>query len=223
MPVLANSASRLLSLGLLTLLLNKQDWFGLLVFLIPLAYLFFQYPKPGRQVVLLARRLRWFFLSILILYFWFYPGTELFPYMGRFSPAIEGVNEAGLRITSLLIVISYSVFLLKLTPRGEIISAIQFILSPLSYLGIDSNRFALRLGLVLSIVPEMHVEQAPSTEIKRRKNLSAAIDKAAVMVKQADELTNLPAMNEITITKMKRAGALDILIPLFLLIWLFLI
>ena len=143
--------------------------------------------------------------------------------MGRFSPAIEGVNEAGLRITSLLIVISYSVFLLKLTPRGEIISAIQFILSPLSYLGIDSNRFALRLGLVLSIVPELNVEQAPSVEKKRRKNLSAAIDKAAVMVKQADELTNLPAMNEITITKMKRAGALDILIPLFLLIWLFLI
>ncbi len=220
MPVFANSASRLLSLGLLTLLLNKQDWFGLLVFLVPLVYLFFQYPEPGRQVVLLAKRLRWFFLSILILYFWFYPGTELFPFMGRFSPAIEGVNEAGLRITSLLIVISYSVFLLKLTPRGEIISAIQFILSPLTCLGIDSNRFALRLGLVLSIIPDMDVEQSPSVDKKRRKIFSAVIDKAAVMVKQADELTNLNDMNEVTMTKMKRAGALDILIPLSLLIWL---
>lgn len=220
MPVLANSASRLLSLGLLTLLLNKQGWPGLLVFLIPLAYLFIQHPKPGKQVVLLARRLRWFYLSILILYFWFYPGTDLFPLMGRFSPSIEGVNEAGLRITSLLVVISYSVFLLKLTPRGEIISAIQFILSPLSYLGIDSNRFALRLGLVLSIVPDMNVEQSPPVDKKRRTNLSAVIDKAAAMVKQADELTNLPDMKEITITRMKRAGVLDILIPLSLLIWL---
>lgn len=219
MPVLANSASRLLSLGLLTLLVNKQGWLGLLVFLIPLVYLFIQYPEPGRQVVLLARRLRWFFLSIIILYFWFYPGTDLFPFMGRFSPAIEGVNEAGLRITSLLIVISYSVFLLKLTPRGEIISAIQFILSPLTYLGIDSNRFALRLGLVLSIVPDMNVEKTSSSD-KKRRSLSSVIDKAAVMVKQADELTNLGDINEVTVTRMQRAGALDILIPLSLLIWL---
>jgi energy-coupling factor transporter transmembrane protein EcfT len=218
-PVLANSASRLLSLGLLTLLVNKQGWLGLLVFLIPLVYLFIQYPEPGRQVVLLARRLRWFFLSIIILYFWFYPGTDLFPFMGRFSPAIEGVNEAGLRITSLLIVISYSVFLLKLTPRGEIISAIQFILSPLTYLGIDSNRFALRLGLVLSIVPDMNVEKTSSSD-KKRRSLSSVIDKAAVMVKQADELTNLGDINEVTVTRMQRAGALDILIPLSLLIWL---
>ena len=219
MPVLANSASRLLSLGLLTLLVNKQGWLGLLVFLIPLGYLFIQYPEPGKQVVLFARRLRWFFLSIIILYFWFYPGTDLFPFMGRFSPAIEGVNEAGLRITSLLIVISYSVFLLKLTPRGEIISAIQFILSPLTYLGIDSNRFALRLGLVLSIVPDMNVEKTSSSD-KKRRSLSSVIDKAAVMVKQADELTNLGDINEVTVTRMQRAGALDILIPLSLLIWL---
>jgi hypothetical protein len=109
---------------------------------------------------------------------------------------------------------------LKLTPRGEIISAIQFILSPLSYLGIDSNRFALRLGLVLSIVPDMNVEQSPPVDKKRRTNLSAVIDKAAAMVKQADEMTNLPDMKEITITRMKRAGVLDILIPLSLLIWL---
>jgi len=218
-PVLANSASRLLSLGLLTLLVNKQGWLGLLVFLIPLVYLFIQYPEPGRQVVLLARRLRWFFLSIIILYFWFYPGTVLFPFMGRFSPAIEGVNEAGLRITSLLIIISYSVFLLKLTPRGEIISAIQFILSPLTYLGIDTNRFALRLGLVLSIVPDMNVEQSPPVG-KKRRSLSSVIDKAAVMVKQADELTNLSDINEVTVTRMQRAGALDILIPLSLLLWL---
>lgn len=217
MPVLANSASRILSLALLTLLLNAQGWFGLLVFLLPLIILFYRFPQPGKQIILLARRLRWFFLSILILYFWFYPGTELIPLMGRFSPAIEGINEAVLRITSLLVVISYSVFLLQLTPRDEIISGIQFLLSPLAYLGIDSDRFALRLGLVLSIVPKLTYAKPLS---ENRKNMSAVIDQAAVMVKEADEQTYEYDYNEVFVDKMSRAGVLDFIVPLMLFFWL---
>jgi hypothetical protein len=123
-------------------------------------------------------------------------------------------------MTSLLIVISYSVFLLRLTPRDEIISAIQFILSPLSYLGINIDRFALRLGMVLSIVPEMNLQSSTSVDPERKKSLSVAIDKAAVMVKKADELTYVRDLNEITLSRMKRPGVLDILVPLLLFIWL---
>ena len=220
MQLLANSAARLLTLGLLTLLLNKQAWFGLFIFWIPRVFLFYMHPDPGRQVVLLAKRLRWFFLSIIILYLWFYPGVELIPLMGSFSPVLEGVNEAALRITSLLIVISYSVFFLKLTPLGEIISAIQYLLTPLSFLGVRIDRFALRLGLVLSIVPDMTVEKTQAVNKKSTKSLSAAIDQAAVMVKQADEFTNVKPANEMMATEMKRAGIVDFVIPLALLIWL---
>ena len=220
MPVFANPASRILSLALLTVLVNKQGWFGLLIFFLPLIYLFYQHPEPGRQALLLARRLRWFFLSILILYFWFYPGTELIPMMGRFSPALEGVNQAVLRIASLLIVISYSVFLVQLTPRDDIISGIQFILSPLTYFGIDSSRFALRLGLVLSIVPKLMANQSLTNNQKKSRNMSAVLDQAAGLVKQADEQLSAYDFDAIVVDKLKRPGIIDILVPLTLLIWL---
>lgn len=223
MPVFANPASRILSLALLTVLVNTQGWSGLLVILIPLIYLFYQHPEPGTQAVLLAKRLRWFFLSILILYFWFYPGTELIPMMGRYSPAIEGINQAILRVTSLLIVISYSVFLVQLTSRDDIISGIQFILSPLTYLGIDSSRFALRLGLVLSIVPKMMANQPSSTNQKMPRNMSAALDKAAGLVKQADEQTDDYDLNAVVVEKLTRPGFIDILVPLTLLLWLLIV
>ena len=220
MPVFANPASRILSLALLTVLLNTQGWFGLLFFLLPLIYLFYQHPEPGRQAVLLARRLRWFFLSILILYFWFYPGTELIPMMGRFSPAIEGINLAILRITSLLIVISYSVFLVQLTPRDDIISGIQFILSPLAYLGIDSSRFALRLGLVLSIAPKMMANQSLESNKNKSRNMSAVLDQAAGLVKQADEQSIDYDVHAVVADKLTRPALIDILVPLTLFIWL---
>lgn len=220
MPVFSNPASRILSLALLTVLVNTQGWLGLLIFLMPLIYLFYQHPEPGRQAVLLARRLRWFFLSILILYFWFYPGTELIPMLGRFSPAIEGINQAVLRITSLLIVISYSVFLVQLTSRDDIISGIQFILSPLAYLGIDSSRFALRLGLVLSIVPKIMANQPLATGKNKSRNMSAVLDQAAGLVKQADEQTDDYNLDAVVVDKLTRPGFIDILVPLTLFIWL---
>lgn len=220
MPVIANPASRILSLALLTILVNTQGWQGLLIFLLPLIVLFYRHPGPARQALMLARRLRWFFLSILILYLWFYPGTELLPLMGRFSPAVEGVNEAVLRITSLLIVISYSVFLVQLTPRDQIISGIQTLLSPLAAIGINSDRFALRLGLVLAIVPDMMAGQSSPQLSGKPGNLTATLDRAAMMVKQASEQSGDFALKEISIAELPRPGAFDIIIPLALLVWL---
>jgi len=219
--VLVNSASRILSLALLTLIVNTQGWPGLLLLLVPLSILFFQFPHHGRQVILLARKLRWFFLSIVILYFWFYPGTDLLPILGRFSPSVEGVNQAALRISSLLVVISYSGFLLLLTPRDDLVSGIQFLLSPLRLIGIDSQRFALRLGLVLSIVPQMSEQQHLPGEKKKIKNISILIDRAADMIKSASEQTNNYDLNDTVIIKQPpRPGIVDILVPLFLFIWL---
>jgi len=219
--VLVNSASRILSLALLTLIVNKQGWSGLLLLLLPLSALFFRLPHHGRQILLLARKLRWFFLSIVILYFWFYPGMDLLPSLGRFSPSVEGVNQAALRISSLLVVISYSGFLLLLTPRDDLVSGIQFLLSPLKIIGIDSQRFALRLGLVLSIVPQMSEQQHLAGEKKKINNLSELIDRAADMIKSASEQANHFEMNDaVKIEQPSHLGVVDVLVPLFLFIWL---
>ena len=219
--MLVNSASRILSLALLTLIVNKQGWSGLLLLLLPLSALFFRLPHHGRQILLLARKLRWFFLSIVILYFWFYPGMDLLPSLGRFSPSVEGVNQAALRISSLLVVISYSGFLLLLTPRDDLVSGIQYLLSPLGFIGIDSQRFALRLGLVLSIVPQMSEQQHLAGEKKKINNLSELIDRAADMIKSASEQANHFEMNDtVKIEQPSHLGAVDVLVPLFLFIWL---
>ena len=193
----------------------------MLLFLLPLGFLYFQLPHHGRQILLLARKLRWFFLSIVILYFWFYPGTDLLPSLGRFSPSVEGVNQAALRISSLLVVISYSGFLLLLTPRDDLVSGIQYLLSPLGFIGIDSQRFALRLGLVLSIVPQMSEQQHLPGEKKKINNVSELIDRAADMIKSASEQANHFELNDaVNIEQPSQLGITDILVPLFLLIWL---
>ena len=146
---------------------------------------------------------------------------NLLPSLGRFSPSVEGVNQAALRISSLLVVISYSGFLLLLTPRDDLVSGIQFLLSPLKIIGIDSQRFALRLGLVLSIVPQMSDQQHLAGEKKKINNLSELIDRAADMIKSASEQANHFELNDaVKIEQPSHLGVVDVLIPLFLFIWL---
>lgn len=210
-----NSASRILSLVLLTLIVNTQGWSGVLLFVLPLAVLFFRYPQSGRQTFQLARKLRWFYLSITILYFWFYPGTDLLPAIGRLSPSVEGVAQALQRVTSLLIIISYSSFLILLTTRDDLISGLQFILTPLQYIGIDSQRFSLRLGLVLAIVPQISVQKYSAD---KKKGFSMLIDNAVDIIRSTTENNNKFELNEVvTIKQLARPGILDILVPLSLL------
>ena len=220
MPFFRHSASRILSLALLTVLINKQAWSGLLLLLLPLAVLFYRFPHAGIQVLQMSSRLRWFFLSILLLYCWYYPGSPLFPWMGGLSPIKEGVNEAAQRISALLLIISYCGFLLLLTSRNELIAGIQYLLSPLKLFGIDSSSFALRLALVLAIVPQMNERRSSSVESMPKKSLSMVVDKASELVREAAEQSREYEYETINLPESVPPGIIDMLVPALLFAWL---
>ena len=220
MPVFRHSAIRILSLALLTVLINKLAWTGLLLLLLPLTVLFYRFPDAGLQVLKMSSRLRWFFLSILFLYCWFYPGSPLFPSLGDFSPIKEGVDEAALRISSLLLIISYCGFLLLLTPRNELIAGIQYLLTPLKLFGIDSSSFALRLALVLAIVPQMNERRLARVQSMPAKSLSMVVDKASELVREAAEQSVDYEIETIQVPEQVVPGVFDFLVPALLLAWL---
>ena len=93
-------------------------------------------------------------------------------------------------------------------------------MSPLNYLGINSDRFSLRLGLVLSMVTEMTEKQKQVVNIDKSDSLTEILDSAAVMVNQADNCEFKNPVSEVMATEMQRPGLLDIIVPLALFIWL---
>ena len=217
MHTIRNPVSRILSLALLTILVNHQDWLEIGLVLLPLVYLFVKYPAAGRKILVLAKRLRWFYLSIAVLFFWFYPGTDLVPQLGAFSPSTEGTEQAALRITGLFVVISFSGFLVILTPRDELISGIQVLLTPLQYLGFDTSRISLRVGLVLDILPEISLDK----ELKSGSSSQPVIDRIARLVSAADNAEYGSSGDTfVTFVKLPGPGLLDYAVPVILLSWL---
>lgn len=109
---------------------------------------------PGyfRSAWRMIRRMRWFFLSILIIYFWFTPGQPalgFLPLPSAWLPSEQGLRAGSLRIATLLLIILAVNLLLRTTPQKQLIAAIHWLSRPLAWLGICPDRLAVRMVLVM--------------------------------------------------------------------------
>ncbi|WP_026289702.1 hypothetical protein [Thioalkalivibrio sulfidiphilus] len=101
------------------------------------------------------RRLRWFHLSILLLFGWFTPGRELLPMAGSLSPTAEGLLVGAGRVLILAMVVGAVVWLLERSSRQDLIAGLLWLTCPLAWFGFPRERFAVRLTLVLETVPQV--------------------------------------------------------------------
>lgn len=97
-------------------------------------------------------RLKYFYLSLLILYPWFTPGHSLVPAWGDWSPSLEGLQQALARIAILVVIVLAVNLLLRTTPREHLLSGILWLLRPLSRIGLATEQLALRIVLVLQLL-----------------------------------------------------------------------
>ncbi len=106
-------------------------------------------------------RLRWFLSSIALLYCWGTPGPPLWPVVETMGlapwwmPTWEGVQAALERVGALVAIVVVSTGLIDRMSRAQLLLAIQGMVGPLALVGFPSQRFALRLLLVLETIDEV--------------------------------------------------------------------
>lgn len=134
----------------------------------------------------MCRRMKWFWLSLLILYGWFIPGTPLFlveSIPSGYIPSIEGLSAGGLRTIALLSIVCAVVLLMKSTSQDELIVSIMWIISPLRLFKIQTAQFAARLVLTLGAVT--------NTENGIKDTLSKKMGEASIFQSGIDSMTKL--------------------------------
>jgi len=120
-----------------------------------LLYLYSPVDFLSRARVMLLR-LRWFFLSILVLYFWMTPdsvGLTTSPALFSFIP--PGIIAGLERIFSLVLVVAGVSYLLASLQQEQLIAAIYWLATPFSFTGLRRETLALRLVMGLNAVNEL--------------------------------------------------------------------
>jgi len=108
--------------------------------------------KPLHATWQMLRRLRFFFISILILYFWFIPGDAIISAWPTLSPTVEGVLLAVERIVSLVFIVMAVNVLFVTTQTSAMIAGLYWLGLPLTYLGFSRTQFVVRTILTLELI-----------------------------------------------------------------------
>lgn len=110
-----------------------------------------------RRFVAMALRLKWFFLSIVLVFGWFTPGLSLAPALGLLSPSVTGVLQGLERALVLLLAVGAVVWLLEGTSRERLVQGLLWLTRPLARLAFPRERFAVRLVLTLEALPQVRL------------------------------------------------------------------
>jgi len=97
----------------------------------------------------LVRRTRWIMLSLLLIYAYSTPGRALLDAFGTLSPTREGLADGALQLTRLLAALAGLSILLDRLHRQQLIAGLYALFTPLQWLGLSRERFAVRLALTL--------------------------------------------------------------------------
>lgn len=97
-------------------------------------------------------RTRWLLLVLTLGYAYGLPGEPLIPLAGNFSPSLEGLLHGGSQALGLLVLLLWLDILVLAQTAEHLLGGLYQLARPFAFLGLDSERIALRLGLTLKAI-----------------------------------------------------------------------
>lgn len=166
-----NIISQLLSFFVLAITLNNLSTplMLIIVMLLVAGLLTFK----TNQFFRLIKRLKWFFLVMLLIFSFNTPGEHLQGWPFTVSPTYEGLLagfDQTIRIITTLAALS---LILAANTKQQLIAGFYVLFSPLKCLGFKVERFAARLWLTLHYVESQNTSYGRIDLMSRLKNMTA--------------------------------------------------
>lgn len=129
--------------------------------------------KKFSRVVL---RMRWLFLSILVVYAFATPGEYIQPFPFDTAPTYEGLESGLLQVAKLLIALAGLSVLFATSSQVQLMSGLYFLLLPLRWLGLNVERFTARLLLTIDYVETLALDKHFKLNFKQFDGLHKMTD-----------------------------------------------
>lgn len=123
-----------------------------------------------------VKRMKWLFLSILLIYAYGTPG-EYVPYFSvNLAPTFEGSKLGMLQIAKLLIALAVLNCLFATSSKAQLMSGLQLLLSPLHWLGFKPQCFIARLLLTLDYVETLVAKETFKFNFNQLESMLSTIE-----------------------------------------------
>lgn len=161
---------RIFNLIIFILLLSRANAGQLLLALILLLPVFFQHTVKMRNAVNMLYRMRWFFVSIFVLYVWMNPTGQFSFELGLsfWVSQLPSIYMGLERIFSLMLVILAVTYVISSLSQAQLLGAIYWLATPFVFIGLNREKLALRMVLTFNAA------QLLLSEKKQRQAKSAA-------------------------------------------------
>jgi len=112
----------------------------------------------SNQFIRSLKRLKWFFLVLIIIFAFNTPGEHVLTSSTSISPTYEGLIAGCTQALRIMVMLATLSLVMACNTRQQLISGFYFLFSPLNYLGLDVERFAARLWLTLYYVESQQTD-----------------------------------------------------------------
>ena len=124
----------------------------------------------------LIKRMRWLFLSLLLVYAYATPGEYLAFLPLNVAPSFEGLHLGLMQIAKLLIAVASLSALFASASKSQLMAGLWTLLSPLRLVGLNVERFTVRMLLTLHYVEQMAVQPKLKLDFSQLDKLALAPD-----------------------------------------------
>ena len=138
----------------------------------------------SHRMISLLRRTRWIIFSLMIIYAFLTPGEALWSMRYLPSPTREGLQDGLMQLSRLICVLAGLSILLTSLSQERLISGLYVLSYPLRYIGLSSERIAVRLALTLQYAERAMQETA--------KDWRSSIERALVIENEHEAIFELP-------------------------------
>jgi hypothetical protein len=124
----------------------------------------------------LIKRMRWLFVSLLLVYAYATPGEYLAFLPLNVAPSFEGLHLGLMQIAKLLIAVASLSALFASASKSQLMAGLWTLLSPLRLVGLNVERFTVRMLLTLHYVEQMAVQPKLKLDFSQLDKLALASD-----------------------------------------------
>jgi len=124
----------------------------------------------------LIKRMRWLFVSLLLVYAYATPGEYLAFLPLNVAPSYEGLRMGLMQIAKLLIAVASLSALFASASKSQLMAGLWTLLSPLRLVGLNVERFTVRMLLTLHYVEQMAVQPKLKLDFSQLDKLALAPD-----------------------------------------------